>query len=86
MYAIFELFFLFPTLGRGESVRVDIFHGVAHGGEVLLKSFPADDDRSAAVIGVKTERLSILQTAVEEQYHMVLRVVDETEGTDAAGL
>ena len=57
---------------------------VAHTLEVAFKIFSLNDHRTPAIVGVETERLSIEQVLVEEQDHMVVRIVDKTERADAA--
>ena len=64
----------------------DILHLVADRMEVLLKGGLADHHRAAAVIRVKTERSSLLETTVQKQDHVVLRVIDQSERTHAARL
>ena len=64
---------------------MDVLHFVADEGEELLESGLVDDDRAAAVVGVETERLGFLEAAVQKENDMVVRIVDESERTDAAG-
>ena len=56
---------------------------VAHALEVALEVLPLDDYRATAVIGVKTERISLEEVLIEEQDHMMLFVVDQTKWTHA---
>ena len=63
---------------------MDIFDGIGEEGEVLTESGLGEDDGTAAVIGMEAERRSGLQTGIQEKDHMVVRVVDESERTDAA--
>lgn len=65
---------------------VDIFHFVANACQILLKGVLADDYCSSAIVRVETECVGIAKSAVEEEYDMVLQVVDESERTDAARL
>ena len=64
---------------------VDILHFVSNACKVLLKGVLTDDHSASAVVGVETECVGIAKSAVEEEYDMVLQVVDESERTDAAG-
>ena len=57
---------------------------VAHALEVALEVLATDDHRASAVVGMETERLSIEQVLIEEQDHMVVRIVNKTERADAA--
>ena len=75
-------------------VEPNVFVGVADGGEVALEVLEGDDHRSPAVIGMEGERLVfglavvvvVEQGCIEEQMDVVLLVVDEAEGRDAARL
>ena len=64
---------------------MDIFDGIGEEGEVLTESGLGEDDGTAAVVGMEAERRSGLQTGIQEKDHMVVRVVDESERTDATG-
>lgn len=64
---------------------VDIFNFVADACQILLKGVLTDDYCASAVVGVETECGGIAKSAIEEEYDMVLQVVDESERTDAAG-
>ena len=57
-------------------------HSVQELDEILL----ADDDRSCIVVGMETQSWGLLKVLVDEEMDVVLRVVDEAEGGDAAGL
>lgn len=57
-------------------------HGVADGGEVLLKSVLGDDDRAAAVVGMERERRGVTKAAVEKENDVVVRVVNKPERAD----
>ena len=63
---------------------MDIFDGIGEEGEVLTESGLGEDDCTAAVVGMETKRRSGLQAGIQEKDHMVVRVVDESERTDAA--
>lgn len=64
---------------------VDIFHFVSDACKVLLKGVLADDYSASAVVRVEAEGVGVAKSAIEEEYDMVLQVVDESERTDAAG-
>ena len=64
---------------------MEVLYGITDGGEVLLERLLRDNDRAAAVIGVKRERGSFLQTAVEEKDYMVIGIINESERTNRAG-
>ena len=64
---------------------MEVLYGITDAGEVLLESLLRDNDRAAAVIGVKRERGSFLQTAVEEKDDMVIGIINESERTDRTG-
>ena len=63
----------------------NILHFVADGGQVGLKSVLRDYHRAATVIGVKTEGFGIFETAIEEEYHMMFGVVNQSERAHATG-
>jgi len=81
-------------VGCGSLIESEVFVGVAHCGEVLLEVLKGDDDGAAAVVGVEGERLVlglrvvlvVEQCCIEEEMDVVLCVVDEAEGRDAARL
>lgn len=54
--------------------------------EVSLKILQLDDHRASAVVGVKAERIGLEEVLIEEQDHMVVCVVDKTEGANASWL
>ena len=58
---------------------------IAHALEVAFKILSLDDHRAPAIVGVKTERLSLQEVLVEEQDHMVICIVDKTKRADATG-
>ena len=62
---------------------MDIFDGIGEEGEVLTEGGLGENDCTAAVVGMETERGSGLQAGIQEKDHMVVRVVDESERTDA---
>ena len=62
----------------------EVFDGIGEEGEVLTESGLGEDDCTAAIVGMEAERRSGLQTGIQEKDHMVVRVVDESERTDAA--
>ena len=61
---------------------MQILHGIADGGEVVLKSVLGDDDCAAAVVGMERERRGVFQTAVEEENDVVVCVVNKPERAD----
>lgn len=63
---------------------VDILYFVSDACKVLLKGVLTDDYCASAVVRVEAECGGIAKSAVEEEYDMVLQVVDESERTDAA--
>ena len=63
---------------------MDIFDGIGEEGEVLTESGLGEDDGTAAVVGMEAERRSGLQAGIQEKDHMVVRIVDKSERTDAA--
>jgi len=63
----------------------DILHFVAYARQVLLKCGLRDDYRSATIVRVEAQGVCLFESAVEKKDHMVLGVVNQTEGTDAAG-
>lgn len=69
-----------------KSIQFDVFVFVAHEGEVALEVLAAYHHRTAAVVGMEREGLCPAQVLVEEEVHMALRVVDESEGRHAARL
>lgn len=63
---------------------VDIFHFVSNACQKLLKGVLTDDYCASAVVRVEAEGVGVSKSAIEEEYDMVLQVVDESERTDAA--
>ena len=53
--------------------------------EVFLKHLTADDHCGATVVGMERELLGLLEAVVEEEDHMLVGIVDETERGDAPG-
>ena len=71
---------------RDGLVRPDIFHLIAHTRQILLKSVLRDYHRAAAIIRVKTEGFGIFETAIEEEYHMMFGIINQSEWTHAPRL
>ena len=46
----------------------------------------ANDNRSRVVVGVEAQASGVQEVLVDEEVHLVVLVVDEAEGGDAAGL
>ena len=60
-------------------------HPITDQGEVAQKLGQGDDDGAAAVVGMETEGRRFAQATIEEEDDMMVGIVDESEGTDAAG-
>ena len=58
---------------------------VAHALEVALKVLSLDDHRASAVVRMETERLGLEEVLIEEEDHMVVRIIDKTERADTTG-
>ena len=65
-------------------VEVNPLDPVADTLEVLLEGWAGDDNCSAAIVGVETERFGVLQVLVQKENDVVVGVVDESERTDTA--
>jgi len=76
------------------SVEPDVLVGIANSLQVSLEVLEAYDDRPAAVVGMEGKRLAarlwivlvVQQPGIEEEMYVMLLVVDESEGRNAAGL
>ena len=60
-------------------------HPITDQGEVAKKLGQGDDDGAATVVGMETESRRFAQATIEEEDDMMVGIVDESEGTDAAG-
>ena len=58
---------------------------IPHSLQKLDKVLLANDDRPGVVVGMETQAGGFLEVLVDEKVDVVLRVVDEAEGGDAAG-
>ena len=76
----------------GQLVEPQELVGIADEGKVSLEILEADDDSSPAIVGMEGQRLAaririvavIKQASIEEEVYMMLPVVDESEGRNAA--
>ena len=59
---------------------------IPHRLQKLHKVFLANDNRPRVVIGMEAQARGIQEVLVDEEVHLVVLVVDEAEGGDAAGL
>ena len=59
---------------------------IPHNLQKLDKVLLANDDRPRVVIGMEAQARGIQEIFVDEEVHLVVLVVDEAEGGDAAGL
>lgn len=66
-------------------IQLNILVRIADQREVAFELLARDDDRGAVVVGVETERGAVEQVAIEEQMHVVLLVVDQSEGRHRTG-
>ena len=75
-------------------IEPDVLVGVAQFGQVALEVLQSDDNGSTTVVGVEGKRFPawvcivavIQERGIEEEVHVMLLVVDESEGRHAAGL
>ena len=61
------------------SVQVYVLILVAHTLQILLEVCARDDHSATAVIGMKGERNCILDILVDEEVHMILSIINESE-------
>ena len=69
----------------GQLVQVNPLDTIADALQVLLEGRAGDDHRTAAVVRVETEAVCLQEVLVQEENDVVLGVIDESEGTHAAG-
>ena len=73
------------TLGAYSLIQLDVLVCVAHLCEVALELLARDNHCKAVVVGVEAQRRLLAEGLIEEEVHVVLRVVDKTEGRHRAG-
>ena len=69
----------------GESVQLQVFVGVADGGEELRELAVGNHDRSPIVVGMECERRRIAQIGVEEQMNVIFGIVYQPERRNRPG-
>ena len=67
-------------------VQFNKFITIPHSLQELDKVLLANDNRPRVVIGMETQARGVQEVFVDEEVHLVVLVVDEAEGGDAAGL
>lgn len=69
----------------GLSIQFQPLHPISDRFEVLSELLLTDHYRATAIVGVETERSGVLQVLVEKQDYVMFGIIDQPEGTDAAG-
>lgn len=78
--------FLFQSYLIASIIQLHKFITIPHRLQELDKVLLANDDCPGVVIGMEAQAGGIQEIFVDEEMHLVVFVVDEAEGGDAAGL